>query len=160
MEKVTAPQSAAPPSREPGRRTMRIAIGVLAVSQFLPFYQGSAFMEQRRSADSRGTYENAYADKGYESYVRSGDIDIGFAAHPYAIFILPLLIALFFTRLYYRPGWSKKIYWAAIILAIGCTELPPPIDTLGGMVGAIALALMAYSLYQRSQMQRAEVRAV
>jgi hypothetical protein len=132
---------------------MRTAIIVLTVSQFLPFYQGGASLEQRNTGRGHGTYQNAYADKGYETYVKSGHIYIGFEQHPYALFVLPMLVAMFFTRLYYRPGWSGKIYWAAIILSICCTELPPPIETLGGFAGAVALALMGYSIYQRSQMQ-------
>ena len=153
------PPAVTPSATEPGRRKMRQGIIVLMLSQFLPFYQGSASLEQRYTG-GRGTYQNAYVDKGYGTFVKSGRIYSGFESHPYALLILPMLFAMFFTRLYYRPGWSAKIYWAAIILAIGCTELPPPIGTLGGFAAAVALALMGYSIYQRSQIPKTAAPAV
>ncbi|MEO7310666.1 MAG: hypothetical protein ABIX01_09720 [Chitinophagaceae bacterium] len=154
MKTVKEQQVVVKPTTEPGRLIMRLAIIVLVVSQFLPFSQGSASLNSRYTGRGHGTYENAYSDAGYETYVESGKIYGGFESHPYAVIILPVLLALFFTGLYNRPGWSKKLYWIAIIMAIGCTEMPPPIDSMGGIAGAIALALMAYSLYQRSTQKK------
>lgn len=155
METVKQQPLVVEKTTEPGRAIMRLAIIVLIISQFLPYYQGPASMSQHYTGRGHGTYQNAYADRGYETRVESGSIDIGFESHPYAWIILIVLVALFFTKLYYRPGWSKNIYWVAIIMAIGCTELPPPISTPGGIVGIIALALMAYSIYQRSSQKKA-----
>jgi hypothetical protein len=75
----------------------------------------------------------------------------GFQLHPGSAYLLLVLSVVFFTKLYQRPGWNKWIYWAALVLAIVCTGFPPPVTTIGGLVGAIALVFIVYAGYKNQQ---------
>lgn len=87
METVKEQATVTKPAAEPGRRMMRLAIIVLFISQCLPFYKSNASLESHYTGWGHGTYQNAYADAGYESYVKSGDVSTGFEMHPYAFLL-------------------------------------------------------------------------
>ena len=152
----TAPPKSA--SRSP-RRIMIFAILLLTVSQCLPFGTNPAFMRDRRNDDFdhvRGVDHSAYSPHPYLE-VDGGGSYFGFESHPYAIPVLIAMAVIFFTSLYRRPSWNGKVYWIALVIAIACTEFPPPIDSWGGRLGAICLLMIAYAAYINMQQQPKKV---
>lgn len=130
-------------------RLMVFAILVLALSQCLPFGYGYSNLRERRNSDYdavSGVDHDRYSAHPYMEIDSSGP-DFGFTDHPLAAFVLVAFAVVFFSKLYLRPTWNKKVYWIAFLCALPCSDVPPDFTTWGGRVSAIALAMIFWAAF-------------
>lgn len=132
------------PVTRPARRWMIIAIFILFVSECLP-YQTTQSISFRDTTSSDYTYSPGSKMTAQDAYT------VGWQANSAPFFLWPILLVLFCTPVYRRPGFDRWIYWAALLMIAICIQIPPPVTSVGGMVGTAAFLIACYATYLHSQ---------
>lgn len=141
-----APQAAAVTAKtRPARTWMIVAVFILFVSEWYPYETSQSTMYVD------GSYNEHYSDAP-DRYRQTTDHETdGWQFNRWSVALVPLLFALFCTSLYKRPGFTRWLYWAGLLGVVLCIGIPPPLSTIGGLIGTLAFVVACYAAYLHSQ---------
>lgn len=122
----------------PARKTMLWALGILFVSEFLQ-YANFFPIADHKIYNGGNTYLE-HSDSQWNTY-------IGWVVNPSAMFLIPVLLLIYLTKIHQTSLWSKWGYIASILLIYPCISYGGN-EFLGRELGLGAWLLDCYAAYQ------------